>query len=53
MSDEIIVLTKRPSRIKKVYKINYKNRKTPMENRNTEEFNYYYNEIWKELDINV
>ena len=53
MSDKIIVLTKRPSKVKRIHKIYYSNKKTPMENRDTEEFKNYYNEIWKELDINV
>ena len=53
MSDKIIVLTKRPSRIKRTYEIKYENRKSPMENRRTKEFEDYYNDIWKELDINV
>ena len=53
MSDKIIVLTKRPSRVKRIYEINYNDKKTPIENRETDEFKYYYNEIWRELDINV
>ena len=53
MSDKIIVLSKRPAKIKKIFTIDYKNRKTPTENRKEKEFNYYYNEIWKEIDINV
>ena len=53
MSDRIIVLSKRPSRVKKIYEIKYENRKTPIENRRKNEFENYYNEIWKEIDINV
>lgn len=53
LSDKIIVLSKRPSRIKRIYDIVYENKKTPMENRKTKEFDNYYNEIWKVLDINV
>ena len=53
MSDRIIVLSKRPSRVKKIYDIKYENRKTPIENRKELEFDNYYNEIWKEIDINV
>lgn len=53
MSDRIIVLSKRPSIVKKIYDIKYKNKKTPMENRKEKEFEIYYNDIWKEIDINV
>ena len=53
MSDRIVVLSKRPSRIKKIYDIYYENKKTPIENRREIEFEKYYNDIWKELDINV
>ncbi len=53
MSDRIVVLSKRPSKIKRIYYINYEDRKTPIENRKEKEFDNYYNEIWKELDINV
>ena len=53
MSDRIVVLSKRPSKIKKIYDIYYENKKTPIENRREKEFEKYYNDIWKELDINV
>ena len=53
MSDRIIVLSKRPSKVKKIYDIKYEKRKTPVENRKEKEFEKYYNEIWKEIDINV
>lgn len=53
ISDRIVVLSKRPSKIKKIVDINYQNRRSPMENRKEEEFNIYYNLLWKELDINV
>ena len=53
MSDRIVVLSKRPSKIKKIIEIKYENRKTPMENRKEKEFDNYYNLLWKDLDINV
>lgn len=53
MSDRIVVLSKRPSRIKKIYEIKYEKRKTPIENRKEKEFEMYYNDIWKEIDKNV
>ena len=53
MSDRIVVLSKRPSKIKKIVDVSYKNKKTPIENRKEKEFDNYYNLLWKELDINV
>lgn len=53
MADKIIVLTKRPSKIKNIYEINLKNKKTPIENRKDENFSYYYDKIWKDIDYHV
>ncbi len=53
ISDKIVVLSKRPAKIKYIHDIKYDERKKPVENRRTLEFEKYYNEIWKELDVNV
>lgn len=53
MAERIIVLTKRPAEIKKIFKINLTNAKTPIENRKCKEFPIYYQEIWKEIDHHV
>ena len=53
MSDEIIVLTKRPAKIKNIYKIELENKKNPTENRNDTKFSYYYDLIWKDIDHDV
>lgn len=53
MSDRIVVLSKRPSKIKRIININFENKKTPIENRKEKEFEVYYSDLWKELDINV
>ena len=50
MSDRVIVFSKRPASIKNIYNINYEQRKTPMENRNSKEFNNYFNLIWRDLN---
>lgn len=50
MADRIIVLTKRPCTIKNIYDINLTNKSTPIENRKTKEFSYYYDLIWKDID---
>lgn len=53
MSDRVIVLSKRPSVIKNIYDINLTNKSTPIKNRNTKEFSYYYEMIWKDIDFHV
>lgn len=53
MSDRIIVLTGRPSRIKNIYDIKLTNKTTPIENRKTKEFPEYYDKIWKDIDFHV
>lgn len=50
MSDKVIVLSNRPSKIKNVYTINLDKKGTPSENRLDKYFNYYYDLIWKDLD---
>lgn len=53
MADRVIVLTDRPSKVKCEYQINMKDKSTPMHNRNLIEFKYYYDKIWKDIDIHV
>ena len=53
MADRIIVLSNRPSTIKKIYNIELTNKKTPISNRSCIEFNDYYQKIWKDIDHNV
>lgn len=50
MSDKVIVLTNRPSKIKNIYDIKLENKKNPIENRKDPKFNYYYDLIWKDID---
>lgn len=53
-SDRIIVLTKRPAEIKSIHSINFNcEERTPIKCREAPEFRYYFNTIWKELDIHV
>jgi len=51
MADRIIVLTKRPSTIKNIYEIKLTDKSTPIKNRRTKEFSYYYDKIWKDIDF--
>ncbi len=54
MADRVVVLTKRPGTIKSIYNISLTcDRKTPMSCREAPEFRYYFNKIWKDLDIHV
>ena len=53
MADRVVVLSNRPSTVKKIYNIEMKNKSTPIKNRNSEEFKDYYDKIWKEIDFHV
>lgn len=50
MADRVIVLSKRPCTIKNIYEIKYKEKKDPIHNRQSPEFNIYYKNIWNDLD---
>jgi len=54
MADRVIVLTRRPGTIKSchIIKMNLKNR-TPLSSREVPEFQTYFRQIWKELEIHV
>jgi len=52
ISDRVIVLTKRPASIAKIYDIELTaENKSPMKAREAPEFRLYFNDIWKELDV--
>ncbi len=53
IASKVVVLTERPCVVKKVYDINYDNRSTPFNNRKEKEFNYYYEKIWRDLDVKL
>ena len=53
MADRIVVLSKRPSTIKKIYNIKLSSKSNPIENRKAKEFAHYYDLIWKEIDYHV
>lgn len=50
MADTIIIMSNRPSYIKKVIDISLTEKSTPINNRKCKEFAYYYDIIWKEID---
>lgn len=53
MSDRVIVLTKRPAKVKKIYEIKLSNKSTPINNRKCREFSTYYDTIWRDLDVHI
>lgn len=56
MADRIVILSNRPSTIKEIISIELScpnGVRTPMKCREAPEFRYYFNKIWKELDVHV
>ena len=53
ISDRVIVLTKRPCKVKKIYEIKLDNKTNPMNNRKDGKFNYYFDLIWGDLDVHI
>ena len=53
MSDKVIVLSKRPAIIKKIYDIKLENKSTPINNRSSNNFSVYYEMIWSDLDVHI
>ena len=52
LADRIIVLSKRPAKIKNTYEITLDGN-NPMARRKCANFAYYYDLLWKDLDKNV
>ena len=54
MADRVVVLSKRPARLKEIYDIRLTaSSESPIERRKAPEFKEYFNQIWKELDVHV
>lgn len=54
VADRVIVLSKRPAKIKAVIPIRFSmENRTPMKARNAPEFQDYFNAVWRELNENV
>lgn len=53
IANRVIVLSKRPSKVKSIYEIKLENPNIPTENRKDLKFNYYYNLIWRDIDENI
>ena len=52
LANKIVVLSKRPCEIKKIYNIDLTG-DSPIEKRKSEKFEKYHEQIWKDLDVNV
>jgi NitT/TauT family transport system ATP-binding protein len=53
LADRVVVLSKRPGKIKKIYNINFNGNYNTISKRNSKQFNEYYSKLWKDLDNNV
>lgn len=54
MADRVILLSKRPGTVKNIYEIKLScDHRTPLSSREAPEFQYYFQEIWKGLDVHV
>ena len=53
MSDRVIVLSNRPSKVKNIYEIKLDNKSTPINNRKDRYFSKYYEKIWRDLDVHI
>lgn len=52
MSDRVLVLSKRPGRIKDICKIDFETEnRTPLTTRESQKFSKYFNTLWKELGV--
>lgn len=55
LCDRVVILSKRPAIVKEIINIELSlpEKNTPLGRREAPEFRYYFNKIWKELDIHV
>lgn len=53
LADRIVVLSKRPSEVKKIYELDFDNKLTPLEKRSLPEFNKIYEKLWRDLDDEI
>ena len=50
ISSKVIVMSKRPSKIKNVYLMDYQDVLKPLERRKSPLFNLYYDKLWRDID---
>ncbi len=49
MSDRVLVLTRRPGRLKKIHEMDFEGENQPLKRRGTPMFSAYFDTIWREL----
>ena len=49
-ADKVVVLSKRPAKVKNIYDIKMEKKDIPSINRNNKLFNHYYNLVWEDLE---
>ena len=50
IADRVVILSDRPSKVKKIINIEMTDKSSPINNRKCKEFGTYYDMIWKEID---
>jgi len=53
MADRVIVLTRRPARLKREYVIDLAARRSPVQVRESPDFSRYFRDIWRDLDVQL
>lgn len=53
IADQVIVLSKRPAHIKRIFDIYLDNNKGPLYGRNCSSFHDYYQKIWEVFDHEI
>lgn len=53
LADRVIVLSSRPSVVKSIYDLDFKNEESIMKKRSLPEFNNLYERIWRDLDVKI
>ena len=53
LANRVVVLTKRPCQVKKIYEIKLENPGLPIDNRKDKMFSRYYDMIWRDLDVHI
>lgn len=51
VAEKVVVLSKRPCYVKKIIPIEFSKKLSTIEKRNTEEFQKYYDMLWRSLDV--
>lgn len=53
VADRVMVLSRRPARLKKEYFIDLPQRGSPVQVRESPDFSHYFRDIWRELDVHI